>query len=133
MPWRMNSRLIVLMAASWPSQMGTAVRMRMTRSVFTCPDHADVAGVGAADVECQVALAVGNLSVAGAVSQMQVRLDDLAHAGRADGMAVADETAAGIDERRAAFLQKLRALTGLGEAEQFVRDDFRNRKAVMHL
>src|SRR4029453_3758145 len=32
MPCRLNSRLMVLMALSWPSQIGTAVRMRIGRT-----------------------------------------------------------------------------------------------------
>src|SRR4029077_19670158 len=33
MPCRMNSRLIVLIALSWPSQMGTAVKIRIDEGI----------------------------------------------------------------------------------------------------
>src|SRR6266404_1103767 len=33
MPWRMNSRLMVLMALSCPSQIGTAVRIRIGKAI----------------------------------------------------------------------------------------------------
>src|SRR5437879_3418679 len=33
MPWRMNSRLIVLMALSCPSQIGTVVRIRIGEAI----------------------------------------------------------------------------------------------------
>src|SRR5438552_3085368 len=105
MPCRMNSRLMVLMAASCPSQMGTAVRMRIGPLFFIAPDHADIRGVRAADVEGQIMLCIRNLPFARALRQMQVRLDDLPDTRRAHGMAVADQAAAGIDERRPAFLQ----------------------------
>src|SRR5207247_204229 len=102
MPCRMNSRLMVLIAASWPSQIGTAVRMRIGPLFFISPNHANIGGVRSANVEGQVVLRVGDLTFIRAFGQMKIGLDHLPHARRADRMAVADQAAAGIDERRAA-------------------------------
>src|SRR5258706_11430511 len=133
MPCRINSRLMVLMAASWPSQIGTAVRVRIRALFFISPNHRNVGCVCAADVERQVTIRPGNLAFPRALGEMQIGLGDLADAGGSRCMPVADEAATGIDERRAAVLEPLRALPGWREAEQFVGDDFRNGKAIVNV
>src|ERR1043166_4625970 len=133
MPWRINSRLTVLTGLSCPSQIGTTVRTRMILSVFTPPNRADVRCVRAADVEREVPGGTWYLAFASALRQMQVRFHDLPHTGRADRMAVADESAAGIDEGRRTAFKQFRAFASLGETEEFVGDDLRDRKTIVYI
>src|SRR4051812_22947629 len=109
-PWRISSRLIVLMALSWPSQMGTAVRTligSLARGIsgsglvgICAPDHYHAGGDGAAHVEGEVAPRAGDLALARGAGEVGVRLGDLPHAGRPDRMAVGHQAAAGIDGDR---------------------------------
>src|SRR3954468_5137563 len=122
-PWRISSRLIVLMALSWPSQMGTAVRTligSLARGIsgsgfvgICAPDHYHAGGDGAAHVEGEVASRAGDLALPRRAGEVGVRLGDLPHARRPDRMAVAHQPAAGIDGDRTRRLARPERLPGL--------------------
>src|SRR5687767_12925482 len=103
-PWRISSRLIVLMALSWPSQIGTAVRTRSGVGLaFISPDHRDARRDAAAHVERQIPARAVDLTRAGALGEVLEGLDDLPDASGAHGVAVADQAAAGIDRDRSGW------------------------------
>ena len=89
-----------------------------------------------------------NLVFASGPGELAIGFDHLANAGRADRMAITHQAAAGVDRQRerrysssdlAAHLrqgrrpglQQLNAATARSEAEDFVSDDLRYRKAVV--
>src|SRR5205814_8706911 len=60
------------------------------------PDHGDARRQAAAHVESQVSLCARDLAGVRLPGELLVGLEYLTHAGRADGMAVADQAAAGV-------------------------------------
>src|SRR4051812_1208 len=157
-PWRISSRLIVLMALSWPSQMGTAVRTligSLARGIsgsgfvgICAPDHYHAGGDRAAHVEGEVSPRAGDLALPRRAGEVGVRLGHLPDARRANRMAVAHQAPAGVDgnrtgwlarpqrlpglrQDRCAALQQRRPAPALGKTEYLVGEDLRDREAVV--
>src|SRR5262245_23982524 len=68
-------------------------------STSLAPNHHDARGHAAAHVEGQKTLDSLHLVIAGGPSELAIRFDHLANTCRADGVAVAHETAARIDRQ----------------------------------
>ena len=71
----------------------------MNGSSLPAPNHHDTGGHAATHVEGQKTFDPLNLALAGGVDELTISFDDLANTGRADGMAIAHETAARVDRQ----------------------------------
>src|SRR5947209_3027164 len=112
------------------------------------PNHGHRSRQAAAHVEREEFFHVLDLASAGLLAELLIGFEDLANAGRAHGMTVANQTAASVHrnlewrlrffrahlwQRRRATLHKFDAFARLGEPENFVSDNFSNGKAIVHL
>src|SRR5206468_2639580 len=119
-----------------------------TMRLLAAPDHSHRSRKAAAHVKREEFSHVLNLACAGLSGDLLIRFVNLANASCSYRMTVADEAASGVHrnfewrlgffgtylrQRRSTAFHKLHAFPWLGEAENFVCDDFGNGKTIVHL
>src|ERR1041385_7997872 len=125
-----------------------AVPTKCYRDLISSPNHCHGSREAAAHVEREEFFRVFDLASACLFGELLIGFEDLANTSCSYGMAVADQAATCVHsnlerrfglfrtdlrQRRCAAFHELDPFARLGEPENFVRDDFSNGKAIMHL